>query len=216
MEIVLIKEASLLREGMLKILEENFPDYKITAYNSEEYEALPFHHTTADLVMVDMDSKINIESAVHHYKKFNISVIIIWSLSNAGDRLVDLFKMDLCGYFYYGMDREELITGIRSVLSGKKYVHEALAPILLGDYVRLSNHAVEEREEEKYMENLSRREWEVLELLTKGCKNEQIAKLMYISEKTVKNHVSNILKKLAVPDRTNAVLKALRNRWFVI
>lgn len=215
MEIILIKECSLLREGMIRILEENFSDYKITAFDAEKYEAQAFQHTSANLVILDMETDINIESAIHHYKKCNTSVIIIWSSEN-GDKLIDFFKMDLCGYFYYGMDREELVTGVSCVLNRNKYVHEALTPILLGDYVRLANQKIEEWEEEIMIEQLSKREWEVLELLTKGCKNEQIAKLMYISEKTVKNHVSNILKKLAVPDRTNAVLKALRNRWFVV
>lgn len=214
MEIFLIKEPSLLREGMIKILEEKFTNSSVTAYNSDEYITQSSSKRKADLVILDMDAKINIEPTVNFYKT-NEKKIIVWASSPYDEALIDLFKMDLNGYFCHGMDKDELMAAIQSVIDGKKYIHETLTPALLGDYVRLNKNTQVVKKEEK-LDSLSQREWEVLELLTKGCKNEQIAKSMYISEKTVKNHVSNILRKLEVPDRTNAVLKALRNQWFSV
>ncbi|MCF3943840.1 LuxR C-terminal-related transcriptional regulator [Oceanobacillus sp. APA_J-2(6-2)] len=63
---------------------------------------------------------------------------------------------------------------------------------------------------------LTRREWEVLGELIQGCQNEEIAMNLNISDKTVKNHITSILSKLRVKDRTNAVLLALRERWFYL
>ncbi|WP_235182989.1 response regulator transcription factor [Gracilibacillus boraciitolerans] len=62
----------------------------------------------------------------------------------------------------------------------------------------------------------TRREWEVMELLTQGYSNQRISNQLYITDKTVKNHISSILRKLEVPDRTNAVLTVLRNKWFYV
>ena len=63
---------------------------------------------------------------------------------------------------------------------------------------------------------LTRREWEVLGELVKGYQNEEIARNLNISDKTVKNHITSILGKLDVKDRTNAVLLALKERWFYL
>lgn len=215
MEIFLIKEPSLLREGMIKILEEKFTDFSVTAYNSDEFTSPLCSKRKADLVILDMDVNINLEPTVNYYKT-NDKKVIVWASDSCDDTLINLFKLDLNGYFCHDMDKDQLMSAIQSVIDGKKYIHEALTPTLLGDYVRLNKYRDREDKKEEPIETLSQREWEVLELLTKGCKNEQIARLMYISEKTVKNHVSNILKKLDVPDRTNAVLKALRNQWFSV
>lgn len=216
MEVFLIKEPSLLREGMIRILEEKFTDFSVTAYNADEFSSHTCCKSKPDLVILDINSKINIEPTINYYKT-NDKKVIVWASNPEDNTLIDLFKLDLNGYFFDEMDKEELMAAIQSVIDGKKYIHEELTPVLLGDYVKLNQHTrMRAAVEEISTESLSQREWEVLELLTQGCKNEQIAKLMFISEKTVKNHVSNILKKLAVPDRTNAVLKALRNRWFTV
>nr|WP_204498302.1 response regulator transcription factor [Aquibacillus albus] len=91
-------------------------------------------------------------------------------------------------------------------------MHSKLAKVLLSDYIKVTS----KKETKRPAGILSKREWEVLECLSKGMKNEEIGKSLFISNKTVNNHVSNILQKLKVNDRTNAVLKAFQNEWLTV
>ncbi len=76
--------------------------------------------------------------------------------------------------------------------------------------------ALNKREQHRPVGVFTNREWDVMSLLIQGYSNEKIGNHLYITEKTVKNHISSILRKLNVPDRTNAVLAALKNEWFYV
>ncbi|WP_226037139.1 response regulator transcription factor [Aquibacillus saliphilus] len=210
MKMMIIKEPSLLREGMLNVLRESFGEEKIVVYGSDDLPDFSKMECKSDLIIIDCDTDIDILSSITYFRNQN-KKIIVWTSSLDNHILMDLFKLDLDGYFYNGMEKEELLSSIMSVFNGKQFVHPSLSTILLGDYVRINKKIAN-----KPVGILSNREWEVLELLTKGCKNEQIGTFLFISEKTVKGHVSNIMKKMDVPDRTNVVLTALRNKWVVI
>ncbi|MBM7572709.1 response regulator transcription factor [Aquibacillus albus] len=211
MKMTIIKEPNLLRDGIIKILQEYFLEHEVVAYGSKDY--LTLQRETNDengLVIIDCDTAINLFSTIDFYKNKNKKVIV-W-ISNRDDvRLIDLFQLNLDGYFYNGMEKEELLAAVRGVRDGIQYIHPILSPVLLKDYARLHKTTPD-----KPVGVFSEREWEVIELLTQGFKNEQIAKLLFISVETVKNHVSQILKKLGVPDRTNIVLTAIRNNWVSI
>jgi two-component system, NarL family, response regulator DegU len=210
MELAIVKEASLYRGAIVDVLQQTFKNSNVKSYSSREYKDLLQMDCLADLLIVDLDTEIDVFSLVNFYQSQEKKVII-WTSNLLDDKLINLFKLDLDGYFFNGMEREELIAAIRKVLDVGRYIHSELAPILLGDYVRLQKKDVR-----RPVGILSRREWEVLELLTKGYKNDDIGKFLFIAEKTVKNHVSSILDKLKVIDRTNAVILAFRNRWFEV
>ncbi|OIJ13376.1 hypothetical protein BKP35_09070 [Anaerobacillus arseniciselenatis] len=210
MKIILIKESSLLRDGMKNVLQERFIDYKVEVYGSHDCITLFQQTINNGLVIIDADTQTDILSTIDRFTNKNVKIIIWTSSLDKGD-LIEYFKLNLDGYFYNGMEKEELLTAIVSVINGERYVHHSLSPILLEDYVKINKKIPI-----KPKGILSKREWEVLELLTKGYKNEEIAEVLFISEKTVKNHVSNVLQKMDVPDRTNAVLTALRKKWLFI
>lgn len=123
--------------------------------------------------------------------------------------LIKTFKMRLNGYFYNGMESQELTNAIDHIINSQTFIHPSLSNVLLEDYTTNKKTIVPS----KPVGLLTRREWKVMELMTKGFRNEQIGNSLYISDKTVKNHVSSILKKFQVVDRTNAVLLALKKRW---
>lgn len=90
---------------------------------------------------------------------------------------------------------------------------DAIERLIKGERVfppAIEEQVPEESNNPEQFEELSSREQEVLELLAKGMSNRSIAETLYISDKTVKNHVSNILKKLSVEDRTQAVIVSLK------
>ncbi len=127
------------------------------------------------------------------------------------------------GYLLKEMATDELVNAIRSVYREGGYVHPKVTPNLLQEYRRLmkmkqtmASQPVEKRVAEAPLHVLTRRECEVLQLLADGFSNRAISDTLYISEKTVKNHVSSILRKMNVPDRTGAVVESIRRGWVVV
>src|SRR5690625_7459425 len=116
------------------------------------------------------------------------------------------------------MNTESLNEAIKVVYEGVSYLHPKVKHNLVQEYRRLSNDdskgvSLNDIEYKKPLHLLTRRECQVLQLLADGKSNRAIAEELIISEKTVKNHVSNILQKMNVNDRTQAVVKAIRNGW---
>ncbi|MDC3414976.1 response regulator transcription factor [Terrihalobacillus insolitus] len=210
MKISILKDSSLIRESMLNALRESFVNDTILTYYSRDYSALLQEETQSDLVIIDLNSQVEILSIIDYFKDRKMK-IIVWTSSLNDTSLLELFKLDLNGYFFNGMEKEELASAITTIRNGGKYIHTELANLLLEDYVQ-----VHTKESIRPVALFTEREWEVLELLTEGRKNEQICRILCVTQKTVKNHVSSILRKLDVPDRTNAVLTALRNNWFYV
>ena len=121
-----------------------------------------------------------------------------------------LFKtlhMGAEGYVLKDADPNVLIEAIRSVNSGEAYIQGNMTKELVKEFKKVTLNNKETSE----TNNLTSREKEVLELIAEGLINREIAKKLYISEKTVKNHVSNIFKKLKVSDRTQAAIYAYKN-----
>jgi len=114
------------------------------------------------------------------------------------------------------MDSDALIDAIKIVSEGGSYLHPKVTHNLVKEFQRLSkvqSGSIEDIEYRKPLHLLTRRECEVLQLLADGKSNRAISEHLFISEKTVKNHVSNILQKMNVNDRTQAVVMAIRNGW---
>jgi two-component system response regulator DegU len=107
------------------------------------------------------------------------------------------------------MEKEELLHALNVILvRNEVYIDPKIGEILLYNYLDLLKDLIE-----RPVGILTLREWEVLELLSQGLSNSEIGSRLYIADKTVKNHVSSILNKLNVKDRTGAVVMAIKNNW---
>ncbi|WP_196493794.1 response regulator transcription factor [Ornithinibacillus caprae] len=209
-KISIIKEKDLVRDVVLEKLQEMLPEHILTAYNSDEFRLLRHDEHEADLMIIDMNTSINIIDAVHTYTERNVK-IAVWSSELESDRLTELFRLGLHGYFYNGMEISELLFAIKTMLNGTQYIHPKLGAVLLNDYIKVTN-----RKPTRPSGILTEQEWNVLEHIVKGHNNGSIASSLFISANTVNNHVSSILKKLHVSDRTNAVILAVKNNWVTL
>lgn len=208
-EIIMIKDRDLVRDIVLEKLSEHMPENSWRAIDSLEFIE-GGRELDCDLVIIDLSSKIDIYETIDYYLKKNVR-IAIWTTELEKPILRNLFRYGLNGYFYNGMELSELVFAIKSMLNDQQYIHPKLSTILLNDYVRLTN-----KEPVRPKGVLTEQEWKVLEELGKGLNNGSIAKELYISTRTVNNHVSSILKKLHVSDRTNAVILAVKNNWITL
>ena len=137
--------------------------------------------------------------------KPNVKVIIL-TIHNEGDYLLSAYEKGADGYVLKDSGCEVLKSAIRTVTRGEQYIEPILMPKLRE---RLDNKNLLSGKEER----LSKREFEILKLVAVGMYNKEIADALSISEKTVKNHMSSIFRKIKVSDRTQAAVYAIRNNY---
>ncbi|MFD2639011.1 response regulator [Piscibacillus salipiscarius] len=224
--IALIDDHKLFREGVKRILEFE-ESFEVVAEGGDGSDAMKIvEDTNPDIVIMDINMpNINgVEATRKLINKFEDLRVIILSIHDDESYVTHALKSGALGYMLKEMDTDELVNAIKIVSNGGSYVHPKVTHNLVKDYHRLalagvnssgsgSNTAFQPIEYRKPLHLLTRRECEVLQLMTDGQSNRGISERLYISEKTVKNHVSNILQKMNVNDRTQAVVTAIKNGW---
>lgn len=215
--IVLIDHQQLFREGVKRVLDSESSFHIIVS--SDDYSVvktiLPLQDIDVLLIDVNtfMQHRYEIKEEVFHNDS-NIKVIIL-SAEGEENYVTEAIKIGVHGYLLKEMDIFSFIEAIKIVKNGVSYIHPTITHDLVEEYRKLTSNDLEEEEENFQMplHLYTKRECQVLQLLTNGQSNRQIAETLNISEKTVKNHVSSLFKKMNVNDRTQAVVTAIRNHW---
>ncbi|MGG1486709.1 response regulator transcription factor [Peribacillus castrilensis] len=215
--IIIIDDHQLFREGVKRILDfESSLD--VVAEGDDGSEAMDLVSThKPDVVILDinMQNMNGIEATKMLINRYPETKVIILSIHDDENYVQHALKTGAQGYLLKEMDADALIDAVRVVAEGGSYLHPKVTHNLVKEYRRLATdrdsvHAVEIR---RPLHLLTRRECEVLQILAYGKSNRVIGETLYISEKTVKNHVTNILQKMEVNDRTQAVVLAIKNGW---
>ena len=165
-----------------------------------------------DIVLMDIKMpKIDGIEAAHQIKESVPSTkIIMLTVSDDDTHLYDAIKAGANGYLLKDLAIEEVPEAIRKVYAGESLISPSMASKLLTEFSSLSRKV--EQRQQLNTPVLTAREIEVLKLVAKGMSNREIADELYISENTVKNHVRNILEKLHLHSRMEAVLYAMREQ----
>ncbi|WP_101843022.1 response regulator [Halobacillus sp. Marseille-P3879] len=217
--IVLIDDHKLFREGVKRILDFE-SSFEVVAEGDDGSVALDLiekHNPDIVLMDINMPSKNGVEATAEITQRYSHIKVIILSIHDDENYVTHALKTGAQGYLLKEMDSDALIEAIKVVGNGGSYLHPKVTHNLVAEYRRLSdtnsNEAFRTIEYRKPLHLLTRRECEVLQLLADGQSNRGVAEALFISEKTVKNHVSNILQKMNVNDRTQAVVTAIKNGW---
>lgn len=207
--VLIADDHSLMREGLKQILELE-PDIKVISLvsNGEEVVREAQRHKP-DVILLDINMpRMNGLDALRRLKDIGInSKIIMLTIHDAREYLYETIRIGANGYVLKDADSDTLIKAIRDVKEGKSYIQPCLSELL----VKELNSRGEKSKESSLIESLTKREYEVLTLIAEGMNNREIAEKLFISEKTVKNHVSNIFKKIDVSDRVQAAIFTYRN-----
>ncbi|AEV20818.1 DNA-binding response regulator, NarL family (REC-HTH domains) [Geobacillus thermoleovorans CCB_US3_UF5] len=216
--IAIIDDHQLFREGIKRILEFE-GDFEVVAEGSDGSEALSIVETyRPDLVLMDINMPdINgVEATKQLIEAYPDTKVVVLSIHDDENYVMRALQTGATGYLLKEMDADTLIEAVRIVAEGGSYLHPKVTHNLIREYRRLTTEkggAVVKQEVRRPLHLLTRRECEVLQLLADGKSNRAIGEALYISEKTVKNHVSSILQRLNVNDRTQAVVVAIKNGW---
>lgn len=222
--IVIIDDHQLFREGVKRILEFE-KSFEVVAEGNDGTEAIELverHHPDVVLMDINMPNVNGIEATQHLVANFPDSKVIILSIHDDENYVTHALKTGASGYMLKEMDADALIEAIKVVADGGSYLHPKVTHNLVKEYRRLAseegsgNQFLRQMEIRRPLHLLTRRECEVLQLLADGKSNRAIGDALFISEKTVKNHVSNILQKMNVNDRTQAVVVAIKKGWVEI
>lgn len=207
--VLIADDHSMFRQGIKQILELE-DDISVIAQASNGQEAVKLtREYKPDVVLMDINMPgTNGLQAIEELKKEkNTTKIIVLTIHEDREYLFKTLQMGADGYVLKDAEANVLIDAIRSIVNGQSYIQPNMTKELVREFNRVTLHEKDKNSEN----NLTSREIEVLELIAEGMINKEIAKALYISEKTVKNHVSNIFKKIKVSDRTQAAIYAFKH-----
>lgn len=207
--IMVADDHALIREGLKQILELE-KDMAVVAEASDGNEAVRLARCyKPDVILMDINMpKMNGLQALKEIKheKIPCSVIVL-TIHEDREYLFKTLQIGAEGYVLKDAEISVIIDAIRSVVSGKPYIQQNMTGELIKEFNKMTM-----REKAKDTDNvLTARETEVLELIAEGLINKEIACKLCISEKTVKNHVASIFRKLNVSDRTQAAIYAIKH-----
>jgi two-component system NarL family response regulator len=210
--VLIADDQALFRRGLYVVLgTEDGIEVVAEAENGEE--AIERAEELApDVVLMDVRMpKINgIESARAIRASVPTTKILMLTVSDEEDDLYEAIKAGANGYLLKEISVEEVAEAIRAVVQGQSLISPSMASKLLNEFNALVRRA--EEKQQFPAPALTTREIEVLRLVAKGMSNREIADELYISENTVKNHVRNILEKLHLHNRMEAVIYAVKER----
>jgi DNA-binding NarL/FixJ family response regulator len=206
-KVLIADDHHVVRRGLVFFLKTQ-KDIEVIGEAKNGQEAVELTKTLQpDLVLMDLDMPImdGIE-ATRQIKSVmpNMKIMILTSFSDQ-DHVIPAIEAGAAGYQLKDIEPDELVRSIKKLLSGENQLHPKATTHLLP---HLTNKS---RESKSPAEELTKRELEVLVEIAKGKSNKEIASTLFITEKTVKTHVSNVLAKLNLQDRTQAALFAVKH-----
>lgn len=205
-KVMLVDDHALIREGIKQLLEFD-GSIDVIEQASDGAECLEkLQHVQPDILLLDINMpNVNGIEVLEEIKKKNIPVkVLMLTVHSEAEYLVQAVDIGANGYILKDSGSEELKKAIQSVMEGDSYIQPSLIPSLNS---RLVNRDIDKEK----IAALTKREMEILTQIAGGMFNKEIAMNLNISERTVKNHISNIFKKIDVYDRTQAAVFAIRN-----
>lgn len=230
-KILIADDHQLFREGLKRILNME-DDLEVIGECGDGIQVLEFCNVHKPEIVL-MDINMPVENGVVATERLrdifpDIKVIIL-SIHDDESYVFETLRKGATGYLLKDMEAGSLINAIRAVAQGHAFIHPKVTGKLINqmrrmtylDEIGVMNGGSATKEADvKYVPHdnspLTRREAEVLRLMAEGKSNKMIGEYLFISEKTVKNHVSSILQKMEVDDRTQAVINSIKNGWVTL
>jgi DNA-binding NarL/FixJ family response regulator len=211
---MIVDDHALFRRGLEMVLEEE-PGIELAGQASDGAEAVEkAAEFLPDVVLMDirMPRSSGIEACRAMKEAAPSAKIVILTISDEEEDLFEAIRAGASGYLLKDIPLDEVADAVRAVHGGQSLINPSMAAKLLTEFAALARRDEEERAQEVPAPRLTEREMQVLKLVARGMNNRDIAKELFISENTVKNHVRNILEKLQIHSRMEAVMVAVREK----
>jgi DNA-binding NarL/FixJ family response regulator len=210
--VLLVDDQTLIRQGIAMLLELE-PDLEVVGAVGDGRAAIEaVERLRPDVVLMDvrMPEMDGVTATRELHRRFPDIGVIILTTFDDDEYIFEGLKAGARGYLLKDISSEEMAEAVRTVARGEALIQPSIARKVVAEFSRLAagSPPAPERSPLKMPGALTERELDVLKALARGMSNKEIAAALVITEGTVKTHISNILAKLDVRDRTQAVLKA--------
>jgi two-component system NarL family response regulator len=214
--VLVVDDHALFRRGLQMVLEQE-EDIEVVGEAGDGAEAVErAADAVPDIVLMDvrMPKRGGIDACTAIKDAVPSAKIIMLTISDEEADLYDAIKAGASGYLLKEISIEEVAAAIRAVNEGQSLISPSMASKLLTEFASMIKRT--DDRQQVPTPRLTEREMEVLKLVAKGLNNRDIAKQLFISENTVKNHIRNILEKLQLHSRMEAVVYAVREKLLEI
>jgi two-component system NarL family response regulator len=215
--VLIVDDHALFRRGLEMVLQDE-PDIEVIGEGADGYEAVEMAgDLLPDVVLMDirMPRRSGIEACTAIKDAAPSAKIVMLTISDEEEDLFEAIKAGATGYLLKEISIDEVPQAVRAVHGGQSLISPSMASKLITEFAALAKRS-EERQQQVPAPRLTDREMEVLRLVARGLGNREIARELFISENTVKNHVRNILEKLQLHSRMEAVVYAVREKLLEI
>jgi DNA-binding NarL/FixJ family response regulator len=202
--VVIADDHPLLREGLRRILEFEEGIQVVSEVGDGQGAINISRSVNFDILLMDLNMPgVNGLEACRVIRREHPEIgILVLTVDDSDEKVFQVLQLGVAGYLLKDVDPQTLVDSIRKVHTGQPILSPAVTGKLLGQL----SHPVQAKD----TCGLSDREIEILTYVVKGSSNREVGLALFISEKTVKNHLSSIFRKLEVEDRTQAALKAIK------
>ncbi len=204
--IMIADDHSMVREGLKNLLELD-GDIKVVAEAENGEDCIQkLRGIRPDVLLLDINMPImnGLDVLKNLKSRRSRQKVLILTVHNEVEYLMRALEIGINGYVLKDSESSELKKAIYTICNGESYIQPSLIP-------ELNAKMMENDNDEDKIKSLTKREMQMLELLATGMTNKDIGEKLEISERTVKNHISSMFKKIKVTDRTQAVVFAFRN-----
>jgi DNA-binding NarL/FixJ family response regulator len=216
LRVLIVDDHALFRRGLQMVLRQE-SDIDVVGEAADGHEAVDkAQELMPDVVLMDvrMPGQSGIKATEQIRDNLPHAKILMLTISDEEADLYDAIKAGASGYLLKEISIDEVADAVRSVWAGQSRISPSMASKLLTEFAAMSRRA--EERQQLPAPRLTDREMEVLKLVAQGMNNRDIAKELFISENTVKNHIRNILEKLHLHSRMEAVVYAVREKLLEI
>ncbi|MBP3964579.1 response regulator [Paenibacillus lignilyticus] len=218
MKILIVDDQRLMREGLATIIGLE-PGMEVIGTAEDGRDAFAQAvEKQPDVVLMDirMPGMDGVEGSELILKHFPETKVLILTTFDDAELILQVLEKGVHGYLLKDMPSEAIISAIQSVYNGGTVLQHDITAMLLKELKKVSDMSPDpahplSKSEPHELSQLTEREKDVIALLGKGLNNREIAGLLHLSEGTVKNHVSNLIAKLGLRDRTQAAIYAVRH-----